>query len=190
MGSPEAGARKPVRVHIAGLPIRATVAWALLLGLLALVAFGLVRTHQGPIQVGTAVPEFRLETFWGDPIQLADLRGQVVVINFWASWCDTCAEEAAVLEQAYREFRDQGVVFVGVGYVDTRSDALAYLERLGITYPNGPDLGSRISQSFRILGVPETYIVDRQGILVDLHIGPYGSLVEIQEDVEKALAQP
>lgn len=189
-GSPDAGVRKPVGVRTAGLSVGAVVAWALLLGLLAIVALGLVRAQQGPIQVGAAAPDFRLETFGGDPIRLADLRGQVVVINFWASWCHTCEDEAAALEQAHQEFRDRGVVFLGVNYVDTQPEALAYLERFGITYPNGPDLGTRISQAFRIRGVPETYIVGRQGILVDLRIGPYASLSEIEDDVEEALAQP
>ena len=130
-----------------------------MLGLLAIVGVGLIRTQQGPAGVGSKPNPFTLRTFDGVEYNTADLVGQVVVINFWASWCKPCEQEAAELEQAYQQFKDQGVVFLGVNYVDTEPEAKAYLERFGITYPNGPDLGTRISQAFRIRGVPETYIL-------------------------------
>lgn len=161
--------------------------WLLVLGLLGLVGFGLVRSQRGPIGVGSRVPEFSLTTFDGETLDSADLQGRVVVVNFWASWCVPCEEEAAELEQAWRSYRDQGVVFVGVNYVDTEPEALAYMERFDITYPSGPDLGTRISQAFRIRGVPETYVIDRQGLLAGFMIGPYASLAEIQAAVELAL---
>ena len=167
----------------------AIAVWVVLFAILGLVGVGLVRSQQGPIGVGAHVPQFSLQTFEGETISVADLRGQVVVINFWASWCQPCEEEAAELEQAYQEFRDQGVVFLGVNYVDTRPEAQAYLERFGITYPNGPDLGTRISQAFRIRGVPETYIVSPEGVLVDVRIGPYASLAEIRAAIGAALGQ-
>jgi cytochrome c biogenesis protein CcmG/thiol:disulfide interchange protein DsbE len=145
--------------------------WAGLAALLALVGFGLYRTQAGPVSSGQA-PDFALTTFDGDTILLADLKGQVVVVNFWASWCKPCEEEAATLEGGWQKYRDQGVTFLGVDYVDTEPEARAYLERFGVTYPNGPDLGTRISQAFRIRGVPETYFVDRQGAIVRVKIGP------------------
>jgi cytochrome c biogenesis protein CcmG/thiol:disulfide interchange protein DsbE len=162
--------------------------WGLLLGLLAILALGLIRTQQGPVGVGATVPDFTLTTFDGETVDIRDLRGKVVVINFWASWCKPCEQEAAELEQAYQLYKDQEVAFLGVDYVDTDREAMAYLERFGITYPNGADLGTRISQAFRIRGVPETYIVGRDGRLVALKIGPYASLDEIVSQVEAALA--
>jgi cytochrome c biogenesis protein CcmG/thiol:disulfide interchange protein DsbE len=163
--------------------------WVSLLGLLGVLGFGLMRSQQGPIGVGARVPDFSLTTFEGETIDLAGLRGNVVVINFWASWCKPCEQEAAELEQAWREYREQGVVFLGVNYVDTEPEALAYLERFGVTYPNGPDLGTRISQAFRMRGVPETYVVDGQGILAAVKIGPYESLAEIEAAVRQALGE-
>jgi cytochrome c biogenesis protein CcmG/thiol:disulfide interchange protein DsbE len=85
-------------------------------------------------------------------------------------------------------YKDQGVVFLGVDYVDTETEARQYLEKFGITYPNGPDLGTRISQAFRIRGVPETYIAGPDGKLVAVKIGPYQSLSEITQQIELALA--
>jgi cytochrome c biogenesis protein CcmG/thiol:disulfide interchange protein DsbE len=164
------------------------VVWISVLGLLAMLGFALIRSQQGPINVGDRIPDFSLTTFDGQTYHTADLRGQVILINFWASWCVPCEEEAAELEQAHREFRDRGVVFLGVNYVDTEPEALAYLDRFGITYANGPDLGTEISQSFRMRGVPETYVVDGRGILVSRKIGPYSSLQEIEAVIESALA--
>jgi len=164
------------------------VVWAGLLGLLALVALGLVRTQQGPVGVGQRAPDFRLTTFDGGSIDTGELQGQVILVNFWASWCVPCEQEARELEQAYQLYKDQGVVFLGVDYVDIEREALAYLERFQITYPNGPDLRTRISQSFRTRGVPETYVIAADGRIDSVKIGPYSSLAEIEAAIESALA--
>jgi cytochrome c biogenesis protein CcmG/thiol:disulfide interchange protein DsbE len=131
----------------------------------------LANARAGPLESGTA-PDFTLMTFEGGKVTLSELRGQVVVINFWASWCIPCREEAAYLEQTWRKYRDQGVVFIGVDYVDTDSKALAYIDEFDITYLNGPDMGTRISQRYKIKGVPETFFVDRHGRLRGVVIGP------------------
>ena len=162
--------------------------WVGLLGLLALVALGLVRTQQGPVGVGQRAPDFQLTTFDGGSIDTRELKGQVILVNFWASWCKPCEQEARELEQAYQLYKDRGVVFLGVDYVDIEREALAYLERFQITYPNGPDLRTRISQSFRTRGVPETYVIAADGRIDSVKIGPYSSLAEIQAAIESALA--
>ena len=163
-------------------------AFVALIGLLIILWLGLQRTSQGPIGVGDQVPPLTLSTFAGEQIDFASLGGQVVVVNFWASWCKPCESEARELEQASQIFKDQSVIFLGVDYVDTETEALAYIERFGITYPNGPDLGTRISQAFRIRGVPETYIIDPEGKLAAVKIGPYASLAEIIDQVEAVLS--
>ena len=163
--------------------------WAGLLGILALVGFGLVRAQQGPVAVGSRAPEFTLMTFDGNQVNTADLLGKVVVINFWASWCKPCEQEALELELAYQLYKDQGVEFLGVDYVDTENEALAYLDRFDVTYPNGPDLGTRISQAYRMRGVPETYIVGPDGRISVVQIGPYTSLDQIVAQIDQALGQ-
>src|SRR3990172_3277574 len=111
--------------------------WGGLAALLALMGFGLYRTQAGPVSSGPA-PDFTLTTFDGGTLRLADLRGQVVMVDFWASWCVPCQQEARTLESLWREYRDQGVMFVGVDYLDPESDARAFLAQYQITYPNGP----------------------------------------------------
>jgi cytochrome c biogenesis protein CcmG/thiol:disulfide interchange protein DsbE len=163
--------------------------WIFVIGLLIVVGVSLIRAQEGHIQVGDQVPDLTLQTFDGEKIDFEDLRGQVVVVNFWASWCTPCEQEAAELQQAYERYRDDGVVFLGVDYVDTEIEAKQYLQKFGITYPNGPDLGTRISQAFRIRGVPETYIIGPDGELAAFKIGPYRSLEEIIQQVESVRAQ-
>ncbi len=168
-------------------PLARTLIYGSLLGLLGLLGWGLLRVQAGPRSEGPA-PEFTLTTFQGDEIALSELRGQVVVINFWASWCPPCREEAAYLESTWRAYRDRGVVFLGVDYVDTEAEALAYIEEFDITYPNGPDIGTLISQAYRIQGVPETFYVAKDGTLRGVKIGP---LVppELEDRLEAMLAE-
>jgi cytochrome c biogenesis protein CcmG/thiol:disulfide interchange protein DsbE len=145
------------------------------IGLLALVAFQMRRTGPlaaGQVGQGEQAPDFTLQTFDGNSIALADLRGQVVVVNFWASWCKPCEEEAADLENTWRHYKDQGVMFLGIDYVDTETEARGYLARFDITYPNAPDLGTDISHRYRIRGVPETFVIDQGGTLRALFVGP------------------
>jgi cytochrome c biogenesis protein CcmG/thiol:disulfide interchange protein DsbE len=151
---------------------------AVFLGVMVLLAMvALQMRRNGPLaaaQVGAGekAPAFDLQAFDGQRVTLADLRGKVVLVNFWASWCIPCSQEAPDLENTWRQYQDRGVVFVGVDYVDTETEARAYLARYDVTYVNGADLGTRISQAYRIRGVPETYIVDKNGILRATFIGP------------------
>ena len=162
--------------------------WVGLMALLVILALGLQRSQQGPVTVGDRVPNFTLTTFDGQQIELTELQGQVVVLNFWASWCKPCEQEAADLETAWRDYQPRGdVVFLGVDYVDTEPEARIYLEKFGITYPNGPDLRTRISQAFRIRGVPETYFIDQDNTLHYVQIGPFSSLSQIKAVIDPML---
>jgi len=166
----------------------AILAWITVFALLALLAVGLLRNQEGPVTVGEKAPNFTLTTFDGDQISLKDLQGKVVVLNFWASWCKPCEEEAAELETAWRIYKPRGdVVFLGVDYIDTETEANAYLEKFDVTYPNGPDLRTQISQAYRIRGVPETYIIGQDGRLAAFKISPFVSLGEIQGMIDPLL---
>lgn len=162
--------------------------WVGVLALLTILALGLIRSQQGPVGVGQRAPKFTLTTFEGEQISSADLIGKVVVLNFWASWCKPCEEEAEILEAAWRYYQPRGdVIFLGVDYVDTEPEARAYLNKFEITYPNGPDLGTRISQAFRMQGVPETYIIDQQGILRHMQYGVFPTLEHIKAVIDPLL---
>ncbi len=161
--------------------------FAIVLSLLGLLAWGLVKVQAGPRDKGRA-PDFALTGFDRRQAKLSELRGQVVIINFWASWCLPCREEAAYLEQTWRKYKDKGVVFIGVDYVDTEKEALAYIKEFDITYINGPDLGTRIAQAFNIKGVPETYYVAKNGELRGVQIGPLKS-PQLDKKIEELLAE-
>jgi len=125
-------------------------------------------------------PDFTLPLFTqyrGDQqnasLKLSDLRGKGVVLNFWASWCEPCAEEAAALENASRQYKSQGIEFVGVDYYDQEPVALDYLKKYGISYPNGPDLAGAASKVYAIKGVPETFFISPEGKIMGCRIeGP------------------
>ncbi len=143
----------------------------LILGLTAIFAWKMYDEAQVLVVDGPA-PDFTLPLFEGGDITLSDLRGQVVVVNFWASWCIPCRDEAPFLERAWRKYRDQGVMFIGVDYLDTDKDAQAFLAEFEVSYPNGPDIGTKIAKQYHLTGVPETYFIAKDGRLGDLEIGP------------------
>lgn len=160
----------------------------LVVGLIALLAWGLVQAEKTPLEEGMA-PDFTLTSFDGRTYTLSELRGNVVIINFWASWCPPCREEAAYLERTWRKYKDKGVIFIGVDYADAEKPALAYIDEFDITYFNGPDLGTRISQRYNIKGVPETYYVAKDGTLRGNHIGPLFE-PELDNRIDELLSEP
>jgi cytochrome c biogenesis protein CcmG/thiol:disulfide interchange protein DsbE len=139
---------------------------------LALLAYGFLSSRDGGRpQRGEFVPEFSLTLLDGSELALSDLRGQVVVLNFWASWCAPCRREASDLQSVWATYKDQGVVFVGVTYRDAQDASSAFIQEFGLTYPNGTDEQGRISDDYGVTAVPETYVIDREGRLAWSQIG-------------------
>jgi cytochrome c biogenesis protein CcmG/thiol:disulfide interchange protein DsbE len=122
--------------------------------------------------VGRQAPEFRLPRLTGAPLQLSDLRGQVVVLNFWASWCAECRVEQQALDATWERFRDSGVVVVGVDFQDQSDDAKAYVAQAGSTYPVVQDADSSTALAYGLRGVPETFVISSTGRVVERVIGP------------------
>lgn len=143
-------------------------------GFIALLAFGFTRNPKeipSPL-IGKPAPPFTLSLLNGGQLTLTALRGKVVVVNFWASWCyPACWNEAPRLEAAWERYKEKGVVIVGIVYQDTEEKARAFTERFGKTYPNGLDLKSRIAIDYGVYGVPETFFIDRQGRITHKHVG-------------------
>jgi len=147
---------------------------AVVLALVLMLGYGLANKqgNTGNSLLAHEAPNFTLELFDGNTLTLSDLRGQPVVVNFWASWCPPCREEAPDVEKVWREQKDSGVVFVGVNVSDVRQDALDYIEEFDITYSNGPDPGKKIYDAYGVTGFPETFFVNRQGVVVRKYVGP------------------
>ena len=106
----------------------------------------------------------------GSQIRLSDLNGKVVVINFWASWCGPCRDEAAALQNVWDQYKDKGVVVLGVAWTDTVDGARSFMAEFGQNYPNGLDLGTKIADLYNIQGVPETFVIDKNGNVAEFII--------------------
>jgi cytochrome c biogenesis protein CcmG/thiol:disulfide interchange protein DsbE len=151
-------------------------------GVLALLAYGFSR-EPGRIDsplIGGPAPDFTLELLDGGRLELSELRGRPVLVNFWASWCyPACWNEAPRLEAAWQQYRDRGVMVVGVVYQDTAENAREFVRKHGKTYPNGLDPAGRVALDFGVYGVPETFFIDGTGVIADKHIGeiPTSTLV-------------
>jgi len=166
---------EPVRPPMARLG-RWVAVFAPVLGLLGLLAYGFrtdPRSIPSPLLDRPASP-VSLTLFDGSRFTLTEHRGQVVLVTFWASWCLPCREEAALLERAWRAYREQGVVFVGVNIQDSEAGARAFIQEFSVTYPNGPDPGGRIAIDYGVYGIPELFVVGRDGRIASKHIGAIG----------------
>lgn len=166
------------------------ISFVMLAGFLALITAGYIKTTSGSPSEGSKIPGFALTTFDRQTMRTADLSGKVIVVNFWASWCQPCEDEAALLEEAWQKYKSgSDVVFLGVDYMDTEIQALKYLKKNPAGYPNGPDAGGRISSAFRVRGVPETYIFDRNGQLAYSLKGPFTSTADIISVVDSLITE-
>jgi len=156
------------------------------LAFLGLLTYGVIRKGISQPKSGPA-PDFTLTLFDGGQLSLAELRGHPVVLNFWASWCDPCKDEAPLLETAWRRYREQGLMMVGVDYLDQEPAARAYLQEFQITYPNGPDLGSRIARRYFIRGVPETFFIAPDGEIKSFKEGPFTTMEELEARIREIM---
>ncbi|HYM90982.1 MAG TPA: redoxin domain-containing protein [bacterium] len=146
---------------------------ALLLPLIAVLGFlgWATLRHQQSLQIGAALargemppaPSVALPAFDGRKVSLEDLRGHPVILNFWASWCVPCREEAPILEAIWGEFRTRGVIVVGVDTQDLETPARRFLTQHGITYLNVRDPDGHVAHLFGTTGVPETFFIGRDG---------------------------
>lgn len=147
-----------------------------IVGFVALLSVGLFMKEpltgaSGSARVSRPAKDFTLPLFSGGEITLSNLKGKPVVINFWASWCPPCRDEAPILEKVWQLYRERGVTFIGVDIQDKEEDALAYIEEFGITYPNGRDLNGRITIDYGVGGIPVTFFIDRDGLIVSRWVG-------------------
>jgi cytochrome c biogenesis protein CcmG/thiol:disulfide interchange protein DsbE len=164
---------------------RASIAAAVTLPIIALLGFGLTRDPKAIVSPlpGRLAPDIALPVFArgegaaqrtvGDTIKLSDLRGQVVVLNFWASWCTQCQYEHEALTTVAQRYADRGVKFYGVLYLDSESNGRRWIEQMGgQSYPAVADPRSRAAIDYGLYGAPETFFIGKDGVVAYKHIGP------------------
>lgn len=167
-----------------GLSFGKILVWTTIIALLALLGWQLVQSGLTQPTQGAA-PDFAFTSFDGDTYDLGNLRGQVVVVNFWASWCVPCIEEAPELEATWQAYKDDGVVVLGIDYLDSERKGLDFIAEHGITYPNGPDLRQQISDDYRITGVPETFVISPEGEIT-FHVAMPVTRELLAQEIERA----
>ena len=124
--------------------------------------------------IGHPAPDFSLAVLGSHPgstIRLASLKGKPVMLNFWASWCVPCQHEAPLLETTWRSVQNQGIVFLGIDFQDDHTQGLNFLHTYGITYLNVVDSTGATAINYGLSGVPETFFLNRQGVIVSKVIG-------------------
>jgi cytochrome c biogenesis protein CcmG/thiol:disulfide interchange protein DsbE len=164
------------------------MAGILLVGVMAIVAVGFTRDPsriESPV-VGHVAPEFRLVSLDGATVDLAGFRGRPVVLNFWASWCIPCRDEAPLLHSARQRYEPQRVAFIGVVYEDGAASAQAFVDRYGISYPSLLDPDGRTALDYGVYGIPETYFIGPDGIIRSKQIGPLDA-ASLERQIEQSL---
>ena len=147
---------------------------ALLLGLIVfalVLGWQLAERNRGR-PVSAPAPDFGLTLFDGDEFMLSEHRGEVVLINFWASWCPPCRDEAPDLQALHIDYQDEGFTLLGVNMLESsRQKALDFIDEFDISYPNGEDLGQYATNLYRVEGPPESFLIDRAGNVRQIYIG-------------------
>jgi cytochrome c biogenesis protein CcmG/thiol:disulfide interchange protein DsbE len=167
-----------------GMIVAAVVLVAVIMvGWVAMGAMGTGALGQDPF--GRAAPDFTLPKLNGKgDVSISDFKGKPVVLNFWASWCDPCKQEAPTLAAAQQQWKDAGVVFLGVDTEDTRDEARVFEGQYGITWESAFDPQGQLADQYAVLGYPETFFIDAKGKIRAKYVGPIPS-----EDLNAYIAQ-
>lgn len=133
--------------------------------------------------VGRPAPDFKLTAWDGKTIQLSALKGKVVVLNFWASWCGPCNEEEPILEHTWQQYQADGVIVIGIDYQDQQAAAQQFLQKHGITYPTAPDTSGAVSEAYGVNNIPVTIFIDRSGVVQRGILGQFKSEQQLDADL-------
>ncbi len=144
----------------------------------------------GPPRVGKPAPDFTLELLDGSTLTLSEVRGKVAVVNFWATWCPPCADELPDFQTVWEEYQDKGVVFIGIAVQDVSEKPAVeeMVSSLGLTYPLGLDMRGEIFPVYGVTGVPETLVVDGEGVVAFRHIGQVSAAM-LREELDSLLGE-
>jgi cytochrome c biogenesis protein CcmG, thiol:disulfide interchange protein DsbE len=158
-------------------PARSRLTITLVSIVILAVTFGIVWLQSAkyePLTVGKEAPDFVLPNLNEKSVRLSDYRGKVVFLNFWATWCKPCREEMPSMEVLYKNFDRDGLVVLAVSIdrVTTKKDIPPFVSSMNLTFPVLVDSWGQTDKRYKLMGVPETYIIDQQGILREKIIGP------------------
>ena len=142
-----------------------------MLCLAALAALPALAGTVDTLRAGAPAPAFELKSNSGKPVSLGALRGQIVLVNFWASWCGPCRKEMPILEQLNRQYRAKGVTLVGVNVEPNTAAAVDWLKATPVSFPILFDVDSKVSKLYQVEGMPNTVILDRKGNVRYIHRG-------------------
>ena len=124
----------------------------------------------------------------GGSVSLSEMRGKVVLVDFWASWCPPCRQEAAALEEVYREYAGPEVEFIGVNIWDLEDNANTYVKDFGLTYPSGVDTDGVIAIDYGVRGIPEKFFIGRDGVIRQKFVGPISADI-LRQTLDRLLAE-
>ena len=171
---------------------RAYYVFAAAAPLLVLVVWGAMLVARpaspGAARIGEQAPNFTLADLDGNPLRLGDLRGRPVIVNFWASWCGPCVEEFPLLVKAQAQYRAAGLAVIGIVFRDRSEAARAFMGRMGGTWPTAMDPGDEVAARFGIIGPPDTFFIDRNGLVVGRQIGQL-SAADLQRGLNQILGK-
>ena len=140
---------------------------------------------------GFLAPDFTLDTLDGNQVTLSELRGRIVVINFWATWCLPCREETPALEKAYKQYKDSDVLILGVNLTnqDSVRDVESFAQEFGLTYPILLDRDGSVGYLYQVNGLPTTFFVNRDGIIRTVLVGGPMSETFIRSKIEALIKE-
>ncbi|NOH02609.1 MAG: redoxin domain-containing protein [Chloroflexi bacterium] len=181
--------RKRRRDVVMALSLAAAIVWTMVSRVPSAVGAPL-STSPSPRE-GFLAPDFTLDTLQGEPIKLSELRGKIVVVNFWATWCLPCRAETPALEKSYEQYEGRGVVILGVNVTnqDLVSAVESFVQEFGLTYPIPLDRDGRVGFLYQVQGLPTTFFINREGVIRTVVVGGPMSETFIGSKIEALLKE-
>ena len=146
----------------------------LTLTVMGFVLLGLLGMAGRPPLVGSPAPEIALKDLQGQEVKLSDLHGKIVLLNFWATWCKPCKEEMPAMQASYDKLRDQGFVVLAVNELEDTNKVIEHIRTHGHTFTVVMDHDNRVANQYGVVGLPASFLIDRQGVVRE-HI--FGNLL-------------
>ncbi len=135
-------------------------------------AFALSKSAPVGLEVGYTAPDLALADLKGNAVRLSDLRGRPVMLNFWAVWCGFCRVELPEMQAVYEDYQDSGFTILAIDMQEDPAEVSAFVEELGLTFPVLIDTQGEVARSYRIRGLPTSYFIGPDGVVLDVRLGP------------------